>query len=153
MRPVRWGRALGIGVRLASDRILPPPAAPRSPSEQQRLAAQRVQQGERLGRQARSASQSAAQSTRTLARGSRGFGRAVWNPLAHASSVLWLEITGSFFAVFALLFLDHLWTLRRSYRSGPEHAHFLVYAGFATLFLYFAATSFARARRRARPRR
>ena len=144
------GRALGIGTRLAAQRILPPAPPPPSPEQQQQRSRQRVRTGEALGQQTRIASQQAVRGTRNVARGGRNFGRAVWNPFAHASSILWLEITGMFFAMFALLFAQHLWTIRSSYRSGPEHTHFLMYAGFTTLFLYFALSSFAKARRRTR---
>ncbi len=40
-----------------------------------------------------------------------------------------------------------------AWRSGAEHAHFLVSSGFTLVFLYFAVSSFARARARARRRR
>ncbi len=92
----------------------------------------------------------AVQGASGVARGSRNFGRSVWNPFAQASSILWLEITGMFFALFALLFGQHLYSIRGAWRSGPEHAHFLAYAAFAGIFLYFAVSSFAKARQRSR---
>ena len=58
-----------------------------------------------------------------------------------------------FFALFAAVFAEHLWSLRASARSGPEHAHFLVYIAFTALFAYFAFSSFSRARARERRRR
>lgn len=85
-----------------------------------------------------------------VARGGRNFGRAVWNPFAQAGSILWLEITGMFFALFALLFGQHLYSIRSAWQFGPEHGHFLAYAAFAGIFLYFAFSSFAKARRRSR---
>ena len=141
MRPGTLGRALGIGVRLTKQRILPTPA--RTPTSEQREAASRkhVRTGEALGRKVRGAHQ-----------GGKHFSRAVWNPFAHASSILWLEITGAFFALFAFLFAQHAWSLRAAWRTGPEHAHLLVYVIFAVIFAYFAATSFARARKRNRRR-
>ncbi len=145
MRPGTLGRALGIGARLAAQRILPQPAPPRTADEQRAASKARLRKAEMVGRQTRTVSQN-------VGRGSRNFGRALWNPFAHASSILWLEVTGMFFALFAVLFLQHLWTLRTSYRAGPEHTHFLVYAGFALLFLYFAGSSFVRARARSRRR-
>ena len=138
--PGRFGRALGIGARLATRRILPPPPPPLTPEQQRAASTERVRKGQALGRQV-------GQHTRNTARGGRQFTRAVWNPFAHAGSILWLEITGFFFAMFALLFVQHMWTIRASFRSGPEHAHFLAYAVFALLFLYFAASSFLKARR------
>ncbi len=142
MRPGLLGRALGIGVRLASQRVVPAPAPPRTPSEERLRSSARVRRGETIGR-----------GTRNVGRGSRSFGRALWNPFAHAGSILWLEVTGMFFALFAMLFAQHLWTLRSAWRSGAEHAHFVVYSGLTLVFLYFALSSFARARARARRRR
>ena len=138
-RPNVFGRALGIGFRLVGQRILPPAPPPPTPAQQRAATQARVRRGEAVGRQ-----------TRNAGRGSRNFGRAVWNPFAHASSILWLEITGMFFALFGFLFAQHVWALRASYRSGPEHTHFLTYAAFALLFLYFAASSFLKARKRSR---
>ncbi len=143
-KPATVGRALGTGVRMLGQRIAQTTApAPPPPSEAEtRAAAERSRRaGETLGRRARN-----------VGRGSRAVRRAVWHPFAEASSILWLEITGMFFALFAVLFGQHLWTLRAAYRTGPEHARFLVYALFTLLFAYFAVSSFARARRRARPR-
>ncbi len=140
MRPHLLGRALGIGVRLAAQRVAPS-AAPPSEAEQRRTSAARVHKGEQLGRQARAAG-----------KGGKALGRAVWNPFAHAGSILWLETTGMFFALFAFFFAQPLWTLRRDWRAGPEHAHFVLYAVFSLVFLYFALSSFARARKRTRRR-
>ncbi len=141
MRPGLLGRALGIGVRLASQRVLPPAPAPLSAAEERQRSEERVQKGKELGRRALSAG-----------KGGKSLGRAVWNPFAHAGSILWLEVTGMFFFLFAGLFAQHLWTLRAAWRSGPEHGHFLVYAAFSLVFLYFTVSSFARARARARRR-
>jgi len=155
MRPGSLGRALGIGVRLATQRAISrsasPPAPPPSPEQQRASSDKRVRAGEVLGRQARTGVRSAARGAGGVARGGRNFGKAVWNPFAQASSILWLEITGMFFALFALLFGQHLYSLRSAWRSGREHTHFLAYAAFAAIFLYFAVSSFAKARRRSRP--
>jgi hypothetical protein len=157
MRPIHLGRALGIGVRLASNKILPP--APMAPTpaqqvEQQRRAGvaseQRVQKAAEMGRKAR-----------RVGREGRRLGASVWNPFAHASSILWLEVTGLFFAMFAVLFAQHAWVLRRAWRDNTtalatlahDHQHFLLYCALAALFLYFTTSSFVRASARSRRRR
>lgn len=139
MRPGTLGRALGIGARLATQRILPPPPAPPTPAEQRARSAARVERAQAAGRR-----------TRNLGRGGRNFAGALWNPFAHASSILWLEVTGMFFALFAFLFAQHLWALRSNWRTGPEHAHFIAYAVFTALFGWFGASSFLRARSKSR---
>ncbi len=152
MRPGSLGRALGIGVRLATQRVVPPssPATPPTPEQQRAGSDRRIRAGEALGKQARTGVRGAVQGAGGVARGGRNFGRAVWNPFAQAGSILWLEITGMFFALFALLFGQHLYSIRSAWQFGPEHGHFLAYAAFAGIFLYFAFSSFAKARRRSR---
>ena len=139
MRPERLGRALGIGVRLASQRILPATPPPPTPAERQAASARRVRQGAALGQKAR----------RTKEGGKR-LGRAVWNPFASATGTLWYEITGMFFALFAVVFAQHLWSAHSSWHSGPHHRDFLIYALLTGMFAWFAVSSFRRARRRTR---
>jgi hypothetical protein len=148
MRSKTIGRALGIGVRVAGKAILEDkplsPEAARA-AEQARLEAVRA-----AGVKGRVAGTALGQGTRNVRRGARNFGRAVWNPFAQATSVLWLEVTGMFFALFALFFAQHLYELRLAWRAGPEHTRFLLYAALLALFLYFSASSFLRASRKQR---
>jgi hypothetical protein len=148
MRPGTLGRALGIGARLAAKQILPTPPAPPTPAEQQ---AQRIAQQTRSTARIERA-HAAGRHTRNLGKGSKRFAGALWNPFAHAGSILWLEVTGMFFALFAFLFAQHLWTLRTAWRSGPQHAHFLAYSAFSLVFTWFATSSFLRVRTRNRRR-
>ena len=89
---------------------------------------------------------------KAVARGTKRFGEAIWGPLLHVSAVLWLEITGVFFALFALFFGQQTWLRRAAYVRGPEHAHLLMYAAVFLMFAYFSASSFLRARQRSRRR-
>ena len=136
MRPETFGRALGIGARLLGRRVFPPDDPRQTAAPAPRPDPHRARQGEALGR-----------AVRRVPQGSRNFGRAVWNPFAKAGRTLWLEITGAFFLLFAVLFAQHLWTIRAAWRSGPEQAHFWVYAGLSVMFAWFAFTSFARSRK------
>ena len=89
-----------------------------------------------------------AEGSRRLARGAGRFGGALWKPFAHATGVLWLQITGLFFAFFALGFAGYAWRL---YQSAGVHDHRLgLYGFFAVLFLWFAVSSFWRAGRKKR---
>lgn len=76
------------------------------------------------------------------------FGAAMLGPMAHTGSVLWLEITGLFFGLFALFFAQNVYKFRQNYAGGPEHAHFLVYAVLTVLFSAFTFTQFYKARRK-----
>jgi hypothetical protein len=150
MRSKTFGRALGIGMRVAGKAILEDkpltPEAARA-AEQARLDGVRA-----AGVRGRATGAALGQGTRNVRRGAGNFGRAVWNPFALATGVLWLEITGMFFALFALFFAQHLYELRLAWRSGPEHLRFLLYAAMVALFLYFSATSFLRASRKQKRR-
>ena len=78
--------------------------------------------------------------------GGRRFGQAVWGPFTRAGHVLWLEITGVFFVLFALFFASEAWKLRAT--VGVERRHFWAFVIFAIVFGYFGGSSFVRARRR-----
>jgi hypothetical protein len=96
----------------------------------------------------------------TQARGVRhGLGRfrdATVEPLVRLSGVLWLEVMGVFFAMFALSAAVALWRGRAQWRAGLAHpaAHPSVWgaAAIVALFGYFSVSSFVRARRRERRR-
>jgi hypothetical protein len=169
MRPKTFGRALGIGVRVAGKALLTDSASPQknagAPTPEAIAAHQAAQQAAEAARLARVRAAgergrhlgthlgtNLGQGTRGVAKGTRNFGRAVWNPFALATSVLWLEITGMFFALFALFFAQHAFAVRTNYLAGPNHQRFLLYVALTLLFLYFSVTSFLRARQKSRKR-
>jgi hypothetical protein len=86
----------------------------------------------------------------TAKRGAKAFGRALWEPFTHAGSVLWLEITGLFFALFAFFFVQSVYRVRTAWRQGPEHTHLLLYGALAVAFAWFSFSSFARAYRKSK---
>ena len=81
------------------------------------------------------------------ARGGRGFGRAFWKPFSAAGRALWHEVTGLFFALFALFFAQGVWHQRHAWQLGPEHRHFEIDLAMAVLFLYFSVSAFVHSRR------
>lgn len=126
MRAYRVGRTAGVGTRLLA-RLLRNKTHP-TPAHVERRAPVYKQRGRRLGES------------------SRRFGHSIWKPFAHASRVLWLEITGLFFAMFTLFFGNNVWRLRSDWISGPSHQRFLLYVVVTVLFSYFTISSFVRAR-------
>jgi hypothetical protein len=74
----------------------------------------------------------------------------VMSPLKNASRALWHELTGSFFALFALSFGIAVWRTRASAMSTipNDRYRFYGFCAFALLFGYFSVSSFLRARRR-----
>jgi hypothetical protein len=92
----------------------------------------------------RAAGRAAGQASRGLARGVGGFLR----PFRRVGGTLWLEVTGTFFFMFVLVFARAMWRVRASCVQGPDHLRFLGYATVAAVFLYLTVSSFWRARKR-----
>ena len=104
----------------------------------------------------------AAPTTRGLAEGSRRFGRAIWAPAVRLSGVLWLELTGVFFALFALVAGIAAWRLRSALPplspgtaaslapASDDRTRLLFAAGMVLVFGYFSFSSFLKANRRSR---
>jgi len=65
--------------------------------------------------------------------------------MAHTGGVLWLEITGLFFAMFAAYFGQSAYRMRHDYAAGPEHMHFLIYSALTAVFAWFTLSSFYKA--------
>ncbi len=153
MEPKKVGRTLGIGVRVASNMLR---------ERVERAAASSAatsQTGNRTGNGQPAAAAPASNSGRsvpmtsrvaTAKRGAKAFGQALLGPFTHAGSMLWLEITGLFFALFALFFVQSVYRVHTAWRHGPEHAHLLLYAAMALAFAWFSVSSFARAYRKSK---
>ena len=83
-------------------------------------------------------------------------GKTMLSPLARFSSVLWLEVTGAFFAIFAIFAGTAAWRLRgvllapRTEATRESVQHFYIYLAVFVVFAYFTVSSFIRARRRQR---
>ncbi|WP_158749319.1 hypothetical protein [Acidobacterium sp. S8] len=90
---------------------------------------------------------------KAVVKGTRKFGESVWKPFAHASSVLWLEVTGLFFGIFTLFFASNTYKLRTEWTVGPDHQRFLVYSLVTLVFAYFTCSSFYRANRKEKLKR
>jgi hypothetical protein len=150
MYPRNIGRALGIGVRvagrIAGQRIAAsaqsaasaPPSAPRVDINSVR--AQSAVPETRPESHAQTASRIAAQTSRGLSSGISGFLR----PFRRVGGIVWLEVTGSFFLLFAAVFALRLWQSWSG--TGAISRDFAI--GAAVVFLYLGVTSFWRARRR-----
>jgi len=152
---VRLGRRLGIGTRLAAkalqqqaqnvasggDASPAKPATPRRPDP----TPPRVESKPRPVT-TRGAAPSA-NLVRKATQGGRGFGRAFWKPFSAAGRALWHEVTGLFFALFALFFAQGLWRVRDAWRFGPEHRHFEIDLVMTAVFVYFSVSAFVRSRR------
>jgi hypothetical protein len=163
MQPNRLGRVLGIGARVAADKLregtaraaaaaqrpAPPPqpaAAPTQPAPTTTRPAPAATAAPKRSGPSTPPPPSVAEGTRRLARGAGRFSASLWRPFAHATGILTLQITGMFFAMFTLVFAVHSWQLYKT--AGWRDHHLPLYAVFAVLFAWFTISSFWRANRR-----
>ena len=137
MKAQTIGRALGIGLRVAG-----------------RVAGQRIAAGgvaaPVAGKPVRgpvagpTKGKAAGVVAGSVVRGVGGFLR----PFRRVGGVLWLEVTGAFFCVFALAAGLSMGRTRPSHFYGPYDKNFLAAAVILVVFSYLGASSFWRARRR-----
>jgi hypothetical protein len=181
VEPGSFGRKLGIGVRVASRVVKermdahaqqaanpaanhpadPPPPSSGAPREQtsrvesaSRQAAENLRQStEKAAQTVRQQAPVVAAKARGVREGSRRFGKAMWGPFAHVSSVLWSEVTGAFFALFMFYFALGIYRYHADYRAGVNHQKFIIHIVLTLIFGYFTVSSFYIARRKERKRR
>jgi cytochrome bd-type quinol oxidase subunit 1 len=85
-------------------------------------------------------------------RGGVAAAKTVSKAAVRATRILWLEVTGFFFAVFAIWVIGATWNQWEKIRSRASSAptwHVAVGVAFSTILIYFSASSFLRARRAA----
>ena len=149
MEPNRLGRVLGISARIAAKKIGEASAQAAQKAEQPRAQRPATPATAQLGAtqdQARAAAHAAVDSGRRLARGAGRAGSALFRPFAHAGGILALQVFGVFFAVFAFSFLVHAWQASRI--TGWHEKHAATFLGVGLVFLWFAVSSFWRAKRK-----
>jgi hypothetical protein len=163
MNPNEFGKRLGIGVRVAGriaqqraaqsgQSATPsqprPPASPAEPSSSSQSTSQptgRVTvEAPRTASKVSAYGSQARSFSRVAGRSMGGFLR----PFSRVGGILWLEVTGFFFGLFALYFAQDLWRTHASYLAGPQHQRFLIAAVMTALFGYLSVSAFWRARRK-----
>lgn len=177
MDSVRFGRALGIGARAAAKTLVtavdaatapnpsgegskpaprsapPQSALPQGPPRTESIA---QPQSARVTQQAARSVTQARQTGQGLVRGTKRFGEAAWKPFVKLSGVLWLELVGVFFGLFAFFGAGWAWKLRgdlhETATNHEAHDHFLICVALAVVFGYFLVSSFVKAGRRSRRR-
>ena len=92
-----------------------------------------------------------AQTQRTVAETKKHagrLGRSVWTPVARFSSVVWLQVTGLFFALLAMFLGQGAWKERAAWHL-PLGSHaatkFWVLVAACAAFAYFCVSNFVRA--------
>jgi hypothetical protein len=141
------GRALGIGVRvlgrIAGQRVAAPAHSAAAPVEvHPAIPAGGTRERNRATGQA--AARATVQAGQAVSRGAGGFFR----PFRRVGGILWLEVTGVFFLLFALVFARGLWQAIVDYPHTSDHRPLWITAGVIAVFLYLGVSSFWRAHRR-----
>jgi hypothetical protein len=174
MDRVRFGRALGFGARQAVKTLVTAVDAATAENPTAKSPARTPAPMQTPGRSvtgstgsaaaansgagtnaARTASRTVAQAREVqqgVRRGTKRFGEAVWNPFVRLSGVLWLEVTGVFFGIFALFAAGTVWKLRGEWHSPANYRGLWGAVAMLVVFGYFCVSSFVRARRRERER-
>lgn len=164
MDKVRLGRILGQGARQAArtawDAIdaatAPDPnAKPGTPSNRQGRgspATPPLRSPQNPTQPSRDAVVSgiarAVDAAQTIERGKRQMKQAALAPIKRAGRALWLEVTGGFFAIFALGFAFNAFRLKDHFHAGDPQRNVIFFnAALFLLFAYFSISSFHRARK------
>jgi len=143
MDKVKLGRALGYGTRHALKTLAQVADAATTPTPPSQTPRPTVAQ----------TLHSTVQTATAVHAEARKAKRSMFTPLRTFSSVLWLQVTGVFFGLFAMSLGTAVWRLRAAAYAAPsshEAKKFYIYAGLFAVFAYFTISSFARARRRER---
>ena len=168
MDSVRFGRALGFGARAAAKTLVTAVDAATSPNPSAEKAKQAAGAGAAsppsagkteasgvgLVQEAVRTTTQVRQTARGLKEGSRRFGEAAWGPVVKLSGVLWLELTGVFFGIFAVFAGNAAWKTRAALHetavNHDAHVHLLWSLAMAAVFGYFCVSSFVSANRKSK---
>jgi hypothetical protein len=145
MDRVRFGRALGYGARHAAKTLLQAAdAATTSAPTRPAGAPERSAQTDRVAEKVMQTQRTVVATKQHAGK----LGRSVWTPLARFSSVVWLQVTGLFFALIAMFLAQGAWKERAAWHQ-PLGSHaatkFYVLAVAFAAFAYFSVSNFVRA--------
>ena len=148
MDRVRLGRALGYGARHAAktlvsavDAATSPDPNPRPKTSENAAAVHPVTQ---VAEAVRQVSQAKAHAKAEVK-------RSVLGPLKTFSSVVWLQVTGTFFGLFAMVMGGAVWAHREDLRLGlrsHQGQKMVFYFAVFLVFAWFTVSNFVRASRR-----
>jgi len=131
---------MGIGLRVAG-RVAGHTIAGSSQSAPQAVPQPRTIDASARGREA-------AVTARNVGRAAQMGAGGFFRSFRRAGSIVWLQVTGSFFLLPVLAFSPTLWKTRASWQAGPDHRAFIASAVVVVVFSYLGATSFWRASRK-----
>ena len=156
MDRVRLGRALGFGARAAAKTLVQAADAAMAPSPNSNSGVLPAQPAAPAA--AAQLASSPRPSAGNVVNATGRMGRAVLEPVKRHSRELWLQITGSFFALLACSMAGGMWALHVATVSAFQHARanhaalwsqdllkFYLAAAAFVMFAYFAVSNFIRA--------
>lgn len=149
MKPQTIGRLLGIGVRvvgrMAGQHLAAgAQAATKLPASRSVVGPAAIEGAPGPVNAGVASARRAGVAAGAMGRGVGGF----LKPFRRVGNIVFLEIVGVFFLLFALGFGNWAWRMRAQMVHGPEHRKFLVYAAMMVVFLYLSVSSFWRSRRK-----
>jgi hypothetical protein len=151
MDRVRFGRALGYGARHAAKTLLQAADAASTPAAKRPASGANAERSQPAQPQAARVAERVVQTQRTVAATKQHagkLGRSVWTPVARFSSVVWLQVTGLFFALIAMFLAQGAWKERAAMHlplGSHAAAKFYVLAVAFAAFAYFSVSNFVRA--------
>jgi hypothetical protein len=148
MKPQTIGRVLGIGLRVAGrfagERLAGQPAAASQPASGPRQVGSATVSGAEQRTKGQTVARATIQASRGVKQGVGGFLR----PFQRVGGILWLEVTGVFFLLFALVFGWYMWQSWAVTGAHVWNRSATLSAFFMLVFLYLGASSFWRASKR-----
>jgi hypothetical protein len=148
MDRVRFGRALGVGVREAAKAAVKAAeaAAAPDPAGGTKSAASPGTPKERV--RVEDVVRQTAKSAAGLREGGRRFGQSALAPVKKAGGVLWHEVMGVLFGLFVLVAAEEAWRGRGALLREPGRTHEWLALAMLLVFGFFMISSFVKARRR-----
>lgn len=150
MDRVKFGRALGYGARHAAKTLAQAAEAASAPSPAKNASSPSAQ-NTRPAEVRTEVTSRRIPDVQTMKAASRQAKSSLVTPVVRFSSVVWLQVSGVFFALVALIMGNAAWRERAGFHaSAYSHAAVIFYVcvAMSALFTYFAVSSFMRAARR-----
>jgi hypothetical protein len=151
MDRVRFGRAIGQGTREAARALLQAADAATAPNPSPSAAASSPRPEPSAPRVAAQTRHKFETTKAGVKAGSRNFVQATIAPVKKASGILWLEVTGTLFALVAFTGAIEIYRFRTAlHATGDDHRNLLLAVGIFVFFGFWAISSFRRAARKSR---
>lgn len=151
MDRVKFGRALGYGARHAAKTVMQAADAANAPNPTAGRPSPGRHPVARPAEAAVSAGPRRIPDVQTVKTAGKHAKSSLVTPVVRFSSVVWLQVTGVFFALVAFTMGTAAWRARAGFHAAtgsPQAMKVYAYIAFCALFTYFTVSSFVRAARK-----